>query len=126
VSVSGRPNAFESSAPFGDVDVPRGHRRAEDVALDKRGILLTDYQSYERVIEGLKRAADGCLHRAAMNYPGSRDPWNRLTDKMAVRASGFNRLEDGKPTERKFGSRTLSLVEATTRISQEFKEAGCR
>jgi hypothetical protein len=86
--------------------------------------LLTDCQSYERVIDGLNRAADGCLHRAAMNYRGSRDSWNRLADKadkarqIAARASGFNRLEDGKPTERKFGSKTLSLVEATMRIFQ--------
>ncbi len=106
----------------------------EDVAQEKRGILLTDRQSYERVIEGLKRAADAMRHRAAINHRGAGESWNRLADKadkarqIAVVSSGFNRPEDGKPTERKFGGETLGLVDATLRISQGLKdaEAGCR
>jgi hypothetical protein len=113
-----------------DPDAPA----AEEVAQDKRGILQTDFQSYERTIEGLKRAADGARHRAAVNHRGAAESWNALADKIdkgrqiAVRLSGFNRPEDGQPTKRLFGGKTLSLVEATTRISTGLREAaaGCR
>lgn len=107
---------------------------AEDVAQDKRGILVTDFQSYERAIDALKRAADGCRHRAAVNNRGAGESWNALADKLdrgrqiAVRMGGFGRPEDGKPTRRLSGGRTLSLVEATTRIATGLREASaaCR
>lgn len=106
----------------------------EDVAQDKRGILITDFQSYERVIEGLKKAADAIRHRAAANHRGAADSWNALADKLdkgrqiAVRMAGFNRLEDGKPTQRVFGGRTLSRTETATRTTDGLRQAaaGCR
>ena len=65
----------------------------EDVAQDKRGILLTDYQSYERIIEGLKRAADGCRHRAAVNHRGAAESRTCSPTRSTMRA----RSRSGSP-----------------------------
>lgn len=101
----------------------------EDIAQDKRGILMREFESYERVIEGMKRAADGARHRAVCSTREAGEAWNMLADQMdkgrqiAVRLSGFNRMMDGKPSDKVFGGETLTLVDATTRISQGLKNA---
>jgi len=107
---------------------------AEDVAQDKRGVLLTDFQSYERIIEGLKLAADSARHRAYRNEQNSRVKWDAVADKLdkarqiTVRASGFNRLQDGNPSLRIFGGEVMNRSLAASRIKTGLKDAaaGCR
>jgi hypothetical protein len=101
---------------------------AEDVAQEKRGILMRELESYERIVDGTRRAADGARHRAYRNKD-TRDAWDALADqidqgrRIAVRLSGYNRMEDGNASERVLTGEGLSLVEATTRINTGLKDA---
>lgn len=107
--------AFDPNAPV-----------TEAVEQDHRGSLMKEFESYERIVEGLKKASDGARHVATHASP---DLWNKLAELMdlyrrnVVRESGFGRMEDGRASLAVFGGDTLNPTEAKTRIATGLRDA---
>ncbi len=107
--------AFDPNAPV-----------TEDVAQDKRGTLMREFESYERIIEGMKKAADGARHMARFTNP---DLWNQLAAfldqvrRAIIREAGFDRPQDAKDSVQQFGGEGLTWSEAQARITTGLKEA---
>jgi hypothetical protein len=99
----------------------------EAVEQDKRGTLMLERESYERIVEGLKKASDGARHMARWKNP---DLWNSLAAfldqlrRAVVKESGFDRSEDGRDSLQVFGGDGLTWSDANTRILTGLKDAG--
>lgn len=111
----------DETEPF-DPDEPL----TESVERDKRGSLMTEFESYERVVEGLKLASDGARHMARHRPP---DPWNKLAmfldslRKAIMQESGFNRLQDAKTSHEAWSGAPLSVTQAHSRLMDGLKGA---
>lgn len=103
----------------------------EPVAQDKRGSLMTELESWERVIEGLKLASDGARNMARHRAP---DLWNRLAAyfdslrKAVIKDGGFDRPSDATSSQQAWGADGISSGEAHKRLMNGLKgaAAGCR
>jgi hypothetical protein len=98
----------------------------EEVAQEKRGTLMREFESYERIVEGLKLASDGARNMARWKNP---DLWNALAAfldqlrKAVVQEAGFNRPEDAKDSAQVFGGE-MSWTDANSRILNGLRDAG--
>jgi hypothetical protein len=84
------------------------------------GSRMLEIDSFERVVEGLKSASDGCRHLVARRENAS---WDRLADILdktrvaVVRLAGMGRPADSDPTKRRKGEDTaLPTVDAYIRV----------
>lgn len=99
---------------------------AEDVAQDKRGALMSEIESWERVIEGLKSAADGARQIARHRAP---DLWNKLAAyldslrKAVIRDGGFDRPADAVDSKQVWGGEGMSFTLAHRRLMDGLKAA---
>ena len=97
----------------------------ENVEQDKRGTLMVEFESYERIIEGLKKAADGARNMARWKHP---DLWNGLAEfldklrRCVARDGGYNRAQDSKDTVQVFGG-DMTWTDANSRILTGLKDA---
>ncbi len=91
----------------------------EAVEQDHRGSIMCEFESYERIIEGMKIASDGARHMARYANP---DPWNRYADfldqvrRAMVQLAGFDRPEDARVSFQQFGGEGISRTAALSRI----------
>ncbi len=98
----------------------------EAVEQDKRGTLMREFESYERIIDGLKSASDGARHMARWQAP---DLWNALAAfldqlrRAVVKESGFDRPGDARDSQQVFGGEGLTWPEANSRLSNGLKSA---
>lgn len=86
---------------------------------DRRGTLMSERQSYERVIEGGKLASDGCRNLAAYEHGDSWDALADIMDQLRARCaalSGANSPADAAPSLRKFTSSALTRNESYNRV----------
>lgn len=106
---------FDPSAPV-----------TEAVEQDHRGTVMVEFESYERIVEGMKLASDGA--RQMVRY-GDREFWNKMADTLdalrrwAVVNSGYGRMEDGKPTALVFGGVGIARTEAISRLNDGMHQA---
>ena len=98
----------------------------ESIVQDHRGTVMVEFESYERIVEGLKKASDGARNMARFKNP---DLWNALAAyldqvrRAVVREAGYNRLQDGKDSQQVTGGE-MSWTEANSRIVLGLKDAG--
>lgn len=98
----------------------------EAVEQDHRGTMMVEFESYERIVEGLKKSADGARHMARWRSP---DLWNALAGfldqlrRAVVREAGYNRLSDAKDSLQQFGGEGLSWSEANSRLLTGLRDA---
>lgn len=99
---------------------------AENIEQDHRGSVMFEYESYERVVEGLKLASDGMRNMARFR---DADLWNALAEfhdslrKAIVQLAGLDRGADAKETITQWGGGGISRTEAMTRITKGLKDA---
>jgi hypothetical protein len=92
--------ALANSDPTGDGLVVRGN----DGDPLPRGTAMTERESYERVVEGLKIAADAAMHRAP-HEPELTHVWRGIAQKLdqvrriCVQHAGIGLIIKEKPTE---------------------------
>ena len=107
--------AFDPTAPV-----------TEAVEQDHRGTVMVEFESYERIVEGLKKASDGARNMARFKNP---DLWNALAQfldqlrRAVVREAGYNRLADAKDSQQVVGG-DMAWSEANSRILTGLKDAG--
>jgi hypothetical protein len=98
----------------------------EQVAQDHRGSVMFEYESYERVVEGLKLASDGARNMARFR---DADAWNMLAQyfdslrKAIVQLAGLDRGADAKETTAKWGGEGISPSASMTRVTRGLKDA---
>ena len=102
----------------------------EEIAgdFDRRGSVMNEIQSYERVVEGGKMAADGCRNLSAW-FPG--EDWGNLAiviDKIrlgCVKLAGLNRSADETILEKH--GRAMSRNDSYSRVYNglQMMAAGC-
>ena len=98
-------------------DTPPGAEIAGD--FDQRGTKMTERESYERVIEGLKLAADGCRNLATYF---SREAWDAQADifdkvrTAVVKLGGIELPGDATLTHKKYGGEALTRNESYSRV----------
>jgi hypothetical protein len=98
----------------------------ENVEKDHRGAVMFEYESYERVVEGLKAAADGARNMARFRDP---DLWNAIAQlfdglrKAIVQLAGLDRGADTKETSAQWGGSGISRTEAMSRLNKGLKSA---
>lgn len=98
----------------------------EEIEKDHRGTPMTEIESWERVIEGMKLASDGCRQMARR---GNASDWNKMAEMMdavrraVIRDGGFDRPADAKPSEMVTGGPGISPSEAVSRIAKGLKMA---
>lgn len=98
----------------------------ESIEQDHRGSVMREFESYERIIEGLKKASDGARQMARWKHP---DLWNALAQfldqlrRAVVQTSGFDRPEDGRDSKQAWGGEGLTWSDANTRILTGLKDA---
>ena len=106
--------AFDPQAPV-----------TESIEKDRRGTLMVEFESYERIVEGLKKASDGARNMARFKNP---DLWNRLAQfldqvrRAIVQDAGYNRLTDAKDSQVAVGG-DMTWTDANTRIVTGLKDA---
>lgn len=99
---------------------------AEPIEKEKRGTEMRELESWERVIDGLKMAADGARHMARFRFP---DKWNTFASyldslrKAVIKDGGFDRPADATDSVQQFGGDGLSWAEAGRRIAEGIKMA---
>jgi hypothetical protein len=97
-----------------------------DPVRDPRMVAMTERESYERVIEGLKMAADAAEH-LARNEPENHGIWRRLASnldqcrRISVQIAGLGLTIKERQTEEPRGSSSMPWRPARDR----FRE-GCR
>jgi hypothetical protein len=100
--------AFDPDAPV-----------TEAVEQDHRGTVMVEFESYERIIEGMKLASDGARNMARFSNP---EKWNKFADftdqvrRAMIQLAGFDRPQDAKPSNQLFGGEGISRTEALSRI----------
>lgn len=85
------------------------------------GTLMLERDSYERVVEGLKRSADGARHLVHWQQHGSWDAYADRMDKIrvaVVRLAGIERPGDADPTRVFRGLSSLTRIDAYMRIHE--------
>lgn len=98
----------------------------EAVEQDHRGIRMVEFESYERIIDGLKSASDAARHMARWKNP---DLWNALAQfldqlrRAMVKEAGFDRPNDGRDSQQVFGGEGLTWSDANTRMLTGLKDA---
>lgn len=108
--------AFDPTAPA-----------TEAVEQDHRGIIMREFESYERIVEGLKKASDGARHMARWKNP---DAWNELAGfldsvrKAVVREAGFDRPQDRRDSAQVFGGDGITWTDANSRLATGLRDAG--
>lgn len=104
-----------------DIDEP-----IEDIEVERRGSLMRELESWERIIDGLKMGAEGARHMARFRHA---DDWNRLASffdsirKAVIKDGGFDRSADATDSTQKFGGEGLSWSQAQRRIADGMKMA---
>ena len=97
----------------------------EAVEQDHRGTVMREFESYERIVEGLKIASDGARNMARFKNP---DLWNKLAGfldqlrKAMVKEAGFDRPEDARESQQAFGG-NMSWTTASSRVANGLKDA---
>lgn len=90
------------------------------VVVDKRGVLMRERESYERVIEGLKMAADGAHHLVKNKQDGNWRQMSAVFDKLRAQIAKLGGLsseaQDAVPTEPLDGSKTMGLHASFERV----------
>ena len=115
----------DDTLPF-DPDAP-SIVPVEAVEQDHRGSIMREFESYERIVEGLKKASDGARHMARWKNP---DLWNALAQfldqlrRAVVKEAGFDRPQDSKDSAQVFGGDGITWSDANTRLSTGLKDAG--
>ena len=98
----------------------------EAVEQDHRGSVMREFESYERIVEGLKRASDGARHMARWRSPGL---WNALAQfldqlrRAVVQEAGFDRPQDRKDSVQQFGGDGLTWSDANSRLLTGLRDA---
>ncbi|HEX4043259.1 MAG TPA: hypothetical protein VHY10_16295 [Xanthobacteraceae bacterium] len=98
----------------------------ENIEADHRGSIMFEYESYERVVEGLKLASDGARNMARFNEP---DLWNPLAQffdslrKAIVQLAGLDRGADTRESSQQWGGTGVTRSDAMSRISNGLKGA---
>ena len=93
---------------------------------DHRGSVMRELESWERIVDGMKMAADGARHVARHRSP---DMWNKLAlfldtlRKAVITDGGFDRPEDAKETSAQWGGEGLSFTLAHRRLMDGLKMA---
>lgn len=91
-----------------------------------RGSLMREPESWERLIDGLKMAADGARHMARHASP---DSWNNLARyldavrKAVIQDGGIDRPSDATESTQQFGGEGQSFSQAQSRIGQGLRMA---
>lgn len=99
---------------------------AEEVAQEKRGTVMREFESYERIIEGLKLAADGARHIARRRAP---DLWNRAAQlfdslrKAVIKDAGYDRPQDRTDSHEQWGGEGMSFTTAHSRMMDGLRMA---
>jgi hypothetical protein len=97
-----------------------GGEPQEAVVVDRRGTLMRERESYERVIEGLKMASDGAQHLAQSRQQGNWRTLANVFDKIrtAVARLGGMRTEgtDATPSQEKFNADHMGVHAAYDRV----------
>ncbi len=108
-----------SDQPTESPDLDPEFTPIENVERDKRGSPMSELESWERVIEGLKLASDGARH---MTRHRDRDTWNRLAiyfdslRKAVIKDGGFDRPSDAALSTEKWGGTGISYSDALGRV----------
>lgn len=95
------------------------------VDFESRGTAMTERESFERVVEGLKMAADGARHLAFLQED---DRWDYLAENFdAIRVqcvgiSGASTPDRIRPTQKVYGS-MLNIRAAFERLLTGLKQA---
>lgn len=111
---------------FTDFDPDPEFDVAEPIEKEKRGTVMRELESWERVIDGLKMAADGARHMARYVFP---DKWNTLASyldsikKAVIRDGGFDRPADATVSVQQFGGDGMPMVMACSRVFNGLKMA---
>jgi hypothetical protein len=98
----------------------------ESIEQDHRGSVMAEFESYERIVEGLKKASDGARNMARFKNP---DLWNALAAfldqlrRAVVQEAGFDRPQDKRESQQVFGG-DMSWSDANSRILTGLKDAG--
>lgn len=98
----------------------------EPIEKDKRGSLMRELESWERVIDGLKMAADGARHMARYGKPDQCNTFASYLDsirKAVIKDGGFDRPGDGKDSVVQYGGEGIPLPEACRRVAAGLKMA---
>lgn len=98
----------------------------EPIEKDHRGSVMGELESWERIIDGLKMAADASRHMARFRFP---DKWNTLAQyldsirKAVIRDGGFDRPADATDSAQQFGGDGMAWTMASRRIADGLKMA---
>jgi hypothetical protein len=99
---------------------------SEPIEKEKRGSVMLELESWERVIDGMKMAADGARHMARY---GLADKWNHFASyldqirRAVIRDGGFDRPADAKDSVIQYGGEGIPMVAACRRIAEGLKMA---
>ena len=116
---------IETEAPDG-ADLEAEAEPVGPIVVDRRGSLMTELESWERVIDGLKLAADGARHIARHRQP---DNWNKLAAfldqlrKAVIKDGGFDRPQDATESKARTGGEALRFTDAHRRMMDGLKRA---
>jgi hypothetical protein len=119
-----RRNRGQGNSPDLDPDFTP----TENVEQDHRGSVMFEYESYERVVEGLKLASDGARNMARFAHP---DRWNVLAQFLdsarkaivQLAGTGMDRGTDTKESDQLFGGSGLSRVASMSRVTNGLRDA---
>ena len=98
----------------------------ENIERDHRGTVMFEYESYERVVEGLKLGSDGARNMARFNDP---DLWNPIAEyldslrKAIVQMAGLDRGADTRESKAQWGGNSISRTEAMSRVTKGLRDA---
>ena len=102
----------------------------EEVQQDHRGSIMREFESYERIVEGLKLASDGARNMVQFAPDeAKKDAWNKSASffdqirRAIVQDSGYNRLVDTQDSKQVFGGEGLTWSVANSRILTGLKDA---
>jgi hypothetical protein len=117
-------------------DAPLDDDQGPGIALDangdpvRQGALMVERQSYERVIEGLKIAADACMHLAKREVTpegvGNRRRLAMNLDqcrRMCIQHAGIEDVIRSSPTQQDVRGEPLSFLEARNRLMEGLQQA---
>ena len=102
----------------------------EEVQQDHRGSIMREFESYERIVEGLKLASDGARNMVQFaRDQDKKDAWNKSASffdqirRAIVQDSGYNRLVDTQDSKQVFGGEGMTWSTANSRILTGLKDA---
>ena len=109
-----------------DIETDPEFNPIEPIEKDHRGSIMREMESWERIIDGLKMAADGCRHMARFRFA---DKWNNFAQyldslrKAVIRDGGFDRPADATDSVQQFGGEGIPWTLASHRIADGLKMA---